>query len=95
MRPIARGQSQLKAVILIDQEECQMLNGERPQETFRGRRKHLVKIRLGAKFAREFDQRAPVVVALFVEEILIQVLLDPLANRLKDEGGDDDEDSEA
>ena len=55
------------------------------QQPVRHRAQHLIQIGFRAQLARELDQRAPVVVAVLVEEIAVELLLQPVSNGLKDE----------
>ncbi len=55
------------APVLLREEKCQVLDGERLQQPVAHRGQHGVQIRLRAQFAREFHQGAAVIVAVAVE----------------------------
>ena len=74
-----------------DQKERHMLDGQRVDQPVRHRAQHLVQIGFRTQFAREFDQRPPVVVAVLVEEVAVQLFLQPVANRLEDERREQDQ----
>ncbi len=87
--PIAQRHVQLEPIVVARrfarQEKRHMLDGQRVQQPVRHRAQHLVQIRFRSQLARELDQRAPVVVAILIEEVTVQLFLQPIPNRLEDE----------
>ncbi len=73
------------------QKERHVLDGKRMHQPVANRAQHFIQIRLRSQFAREFDQRPPIVVAVLIEEVTVQLFLQPVADRLKDEGGEQDQ----
>jgi hypothetical protein len=71
--------------LVLRQEKRQVFNGKRLQETLAHGSKHGVQIGLRTQRAREFDQCAPVIVAVAVE-VPVQAFLNPVANRLEKKG---------
>ena len=68
-----------------------MLDGEGAKETVRDGAQHAVEVGFGAEFAGEFDEGAAVVVAVAIEDVAVQDFLEPVADGLEDEGGDEDD----
>ncbi len=59
----------------VQQEKRHVLDRQSVYQPVRHRSQHLVQIGFRAQFACEFDQRAPVIIAVFVEEIAVQLFL--------------------
>jgi hypothetical protein len=73
---------------LIQEEERNVLDREGADQPVGDRMQHRVQVGLRPKLTREFNQGAPVIVLIFVEEIAVEQILDPTANRLEHEGRD-------
>ena len=76
---------QVELVIIAGQEERHMLDGKRVHQPIANRAQHFVQICFRSQLARKLDQRAAVVVAVLIEEIAVQLFLQPVANGLEDE----------
>jgi len=69
------------------QEDRDAIHRQRAREAVHHRREQRVQIRLGAEFASEFDQCAPIVIDRAVEK-MVDPVLNPFPNRIKQQGSD-------
>jgi hypothetical protein len=77
--------------LLAGEEECDVADRERVEETLADTAEGAVEIHLGAEFTGEDDEGAAVIVAVAIKDVAVQLLLDPITERLEDERGDEDE----
>src|SRR4051812_21645760 len=63
--------------------ERHMPDGKRTKEAVSNGFEHHVKIGFRTQFPSEFDQRTPVIVAVLIKVVAVQLLLDPVADGLE------------
>jgi len=73
------------AAVLLRQEEGHVVHRERVQQPLADAAQRAVEIHLRSELAREAEQRAAVVEAVAVEDVPVELLLDPVAQRLEDQ----------
>ena len=78
---------QCPGLLAIGEEESHMADRERLHQPVGHGLQHVVEVRFRVQLAGEFDQRAAIVVTVAVE-IAVEPLLNPVADRLKQERRD-------
>ena len=58
---------------------------KRVQQTVGHRAQHFVQVGFRTQLAREFDQRAAIIVTVLIKEVAIQLFLQPVADGLENE----------
>ena len=77
--------------VVLTKEHGDIANRERSDQPFADGLEHMVQVGFRAQLAGELDQRPPVIVTIFVEDVAIELLLDPVPDRLKYERRNQDE----
>ena len=91
---IARHAHHEAALRFIPEERGDRANRQRADHAVGNGFEHFVEVRFGAEFAGEFDERAAIVVAVFVEVVAVEQFLEPVPDGLKDEDRDQQQDDE-
>src|SRR5205807_7947642 len=78
-------------VVFPRQEKPDMLYGERVNQAIPNRFEHRIQICLRAELAAELDQRAAIIVAILVEEIAVELFLEPIPDGLEDKCREENE----
>ncbi len=82
------------AIAFLGKKEREVFDLQRLQQPVADRGEHGVEIGFGAELSREFDQGEAVIVTVFVE-MAVEAFLNPVANGLEEERGDEHDDDEA